>query len=38
MDRLTLTSSILFVIADIFAVISVSLPEWIVSEVGGLYI
>ena len=35
MDRLTLTSCLLFVIADIFAVVSVAMPDWIVTDVGG---
>jgi len=35
MDKLTLTSSILFVIADIFAICSLVMPDWIVTEVGG---
>jgi lariat debranching enzyme len=35
MDKLTLISSALFVTADILAIISLILPDWIVSEVGG---
>ena len=37
MDRLTLTSGILFVVADVFAIISLVMPDWIVTEVGGIY-
>jgi len=35
MDRLTLTSLILFTIADVFAVVSLIRPDWIVTSVGG---
>lgn len=35
MDRLTLISSGLFITADILAMISLILPDWIVSDVGG---
>ena len=35
MDKLTLISGTLFLAADIFAVASLSMPDWIVSEVGG---
>ncbi|RWS09787.1 uncharacterized protein B4U79_01340 [Dinothrombium tinctorium] len=35
MDKLTLISGGLFISADIFAVLSILLPNWIVSEVGG---
>ncbi|RWS23605.1 hypothetical protein B4U80_09598 [Leptotrombidium deliense] len=35
MDKLTLISGGLFISADIFAVLSILLPNWIVSDVGG---
>ncbi|KAH3861759.1 uncharacterized protein C16orf52 homolog A-like [Dreissena polymorpha] len=35
MDNLTAVSGILFLVADIFAITSLSLPEWIVSDVNG---
>lgn len=35
MDRLTLTSLVLFTIADVFAVVSLIKPDWIVTSVGG---
>ena len=35
MDKLTIISGTLFLAADIFAVASLSMPDWIVSEVGG---
>ncbi|KAI1291876.1 Inactive dipeptidyl peptidase 10 [Halotydeus destructor] len=35
MDKLTLISGGLFLAADIFAIISIVLPDWIVSDVGG---
>ena len=35
MDKLTLISGTLFLAADIFAVASLSMPDWIVTEVGG---
>merc|ERR1711936_663790 len=34
-DKLTLISGTLFLAADIFAVASLTMPDWIVSEVGG---
>jgi len=37
MDRLTLTSLILFTIADVFAVVSLIKPDWIVTSVGGTH-
>ena len=33
MDKLTLISGTLFLAADIFAVASLSMPDWIVTEV-----
>ena len=35
MDKLTVISAVLFLTADILAIISLILPDWIVSEVGG---
>ncbi|CAG2119754.1 unnamed protein product [Medioppia subpectinata] len=35
MDKLTLISTALFLTADILAIVSLILPDWIVSEVGG---
>lgn len=35
MDRLTIISGALFLAADVFAIISLTLPDWIVSDVGG---
>lgn len=35
MDRLTVISGALFMSANCFAIISLILPDWIVSDVGG---
>ena len=35
MDKLTAISGALFLAADVFAVVSLAMPDWIVSEVGG---
>lgn len=35
MDRLTTISASFFMAADIFAIISLATPDWIVSDVGG---
>jgi len=35
MDKLTLISGTLFLMADMFALTSLILPDWIVTEVGG---
>ena len=35
MDKLTLISGALFLTADIFAILSLAMPYWIVTEVGG---
>jgi len=35
MDKLTLISGALFGVADIFAIVSLLLPDWIISDVGG---
>lgn len=36
MDRLTTISASFFMAADIFAIISLATPDWIVTDVGGL--
>jgi hypothetical protein len=38
MDRLSIISSALFLTADVFAVASLALPRWIVSDIGGMWI
>ncbi|KAB7496891.1 C16orf52-like protein A [Armadillidium nasatum] len=35
MDKLTLISGALFLASDIFAIVSLAMPDWIVTEVGG---
>ena len=35
MDKLTVISGALFVAADVFAVVSLVMPDWIVSDIGG---
>jgi hypothetical protein len=35
MDKLTVISGGLFLAADVFAILSIILPDWIVSDVGG---
>ncbi|KAK2585423.1 hypothetical protein KPH14_010091 [Odynerus spinipes] len=35
MDKLTVISGALFFAADVFAIISLGLPEWIITDVGG---
>ena len=35
MDKLPIISGALFFAADIFAVVSLAMPHWIVSEIGG---
>lgn len=35
MDRLTLISGTLFIAADVFAIVSLAMPDWIVTDVGG---
>ena len=35
MDKLSIISGALFFAADIFAVISLAMPQWIVSDIGG---
>lgn len=35
MDRLTTISASFFMAADIFAIISLATPDWIVTDVGG---
>lgn len=38
MDKLTTISATLFMAADVFAIISLSMPDWIVTDVGGKYL
>lgn len=35
MDKLTLISGTLFMTADIFAIVSLARPDWIVTDIGG---
>lgn len=35
MDKLTTISATLFLAADIFAIVSLAMPDWIVTDVGG---
>ncbi|XP_011498863.1 PREDICTED: uncharacterized protein C16orf52 homolog A isoform X1 [Ceratosolen solmsi marchali] len=35
MDKLTVISGTLFLAADIFAIISLAMPDWIITDVGG---
>lgn len=35
MDKLTLISGTLFMAADVFAIVSLAMPDWIITEVGG---
>lgn len=35
MDKLSIISGALFFAADIFAIVSLAMPHWIVSEIGG---
>jgi len=35
MDRITVISAVLFVIADIFSIVSLILPDWVVTDVAG---
>lgn len=37
MDRLTTISASFFMAADIFAIISLATPDWIVTDVGGTF-
>lgn len=38
MDKLTIISGTLFMAADIFAIVSLAMPDWIITDVGGLFI
>lgn len=38
MDKLTLISGTLFLAADIFAIVSLAMPDWIITDVGGKHI
>ncbi|XP_034186039.1 uncharacterized protein LOC117607005 isoform X2 [Osmia lignaria lignaria] len=35
MDKLTIISGTLFLAADVFAVVSLAMPDWIITDVGG---
>ncbi|XP_024940229.1 uncharacterized protein C16orf52 homolog A isoform X3 [Cephus cinctus] len=35
MDKLTIISGTLFLAADIFAIVSLGMPDWIITDVGG---
>lgn len=35
MDKLTLISGTLFMAANIFAIVSLAMPDWIITDVGG---
>lgn len=35
MDRMTTVSAALFLAADVFAIVSLAMPDWIVTDVGG---
>ena len=35
MDKLTVISCLLFFTADAFAIVALSMPDWIVTSVGG---
>lgn len=37
MDKLTTVSATLFMAADVFAIVSLAMPDWIVTDVGGNY-
>lgn len=38
MDKLSIISGALFFAADVFAVVSLAMPHWIVSEIGGKWL
>lgn len=35
MDKLTTVSASLFMAANVFAIVSLAMPDWIVTDVGG---
>lgn len=35
MDKLTVISGTLFMAADVFAIVSLAMPDWIITDVGG---
>jgi hypothetical protein len=37
MDKLTIISGTLFFAADVFAIISLAMPDWIVTDIGGWF-
>lgn len=38
MDKLTVISGTLFMAADVFAIVSLAMPDWIITDVGGKYV
>lgn len=36
MDKLTVISGTLFMTADVFAIVSLAMPDWIITDVGGI--
>lgn len=38
MDKLTVISGTLFLLADVFAIVSLAMPDWIITDVGGDYL
>lgn len=38
MDKLTVISGTLFMAADVFAIVSLAMPDWIITDVGGTYL
>lgn len=36
MDKLTVISGTLFMAADVFAIVSLAMPDWIITDVGGM--
>lgn len=37
MDKLTVISATLFMAADVFAIVSLAMPDWIITDIGGTY-
>lgn len=38
MDKLTTISATLFMGADVFAIVSLAMPDWIITDIGGKFI
>lgn len=38
MDKLTTISATLFLAADVFAILSLAMPDWIVTDEGGEFL